>query len=175
MSKEPKPLTQKAKLAIARAIIDKYAIDEPFTAEDLKVLSDITGTELSEAYRRRNPEFPNDTRHLHVLAFDWHEPQQWSWRKAIKYGPKPGPEAEARRALQKRLLALRQSIRGDLRDFKESADPYCCALCAATMDLTVDHIKPPFHFIAMEFIKLHGNFALKEIQGMSDGFADDDL
>ena len=69
-------ITQKQALTEARAMIDRYRVDQPFSAADVTRLSDLSGTELRYVVKRKNPAFPRDVRHLHVMAYDWTEPAQ---------------------------------------------------------------------------------------------------
>ena len=168
--------TLKSKLDKARRLIDHYAVDEPFGSECLKELSELTGTELRFAVKRFNPQFQSDTRHLHVTAYDWDEPVQWSWRSAIQIAHARDPE-EARAAKQrhKLLFALRDAIRPGMRDFRSACEPTECSVCGSTEQVTTDHATPPFIRIALEFIELNQAIRLREVQGCGDLIADDGL
>lgn len=169
-------MTLKDRVARIRAIIDLYPLDTAFSEAHLAELSDLTATELRSAWRRINPIFPNDTRHLHVLAYAWTEPNQFSWRSAAKLaGSKKPAEAVRQRQRHKRLFALRWSIRHDLHDFRAAAEPKNCWVCGSVDNLAADHHRVPFISIAEEFLKLHPQFALRSISGAGDVIADDDI
>ena len=180
MSSQPEAVVRKqpllAKLERAREIIDCYPVDQPFEAPHVDEFSELSGTELRALIRRRNPKFPGDKRHLHALAYDWTEPQQWSWRTAIQIAHARNPEeARAARERQKVLLALRYAIKADMDDFRHAQYPYECAGCGATDDLSTDHKTPPFSVIAAEFLKDHPSIGLRDEQGHSGVIADADI
>lgn len=175
MSAVRKP-TLAGKIARAREIIDTYAIGAPFSATDLAELADLTATEIRSAQRMLNPMFSADPRHLYVIAYDWTEPQQWSWRSAIEDAHRKDPvEAIRQRQHQKRMAALRHAVSYDLRDFRLSVTNPSCAVCGNTEDLTTDHMEPTFIEIAMAFLKLHPSFALRKVRGCCDLIQDMDL
>jgi hypothetical protein len=165
--------TQKAALQEARDLIDSNKLDVPFCCADLKRLSDLSGTELRYAVRRANPQFPNDARHLHVLAYDWTTPDQWSWLHAIKIAHARDPhEAHKARLRGKQLCALRYAVQRDLDDFRSAVWPQECALCGGSADLTTDHVAPCFVEIACNFLELHGPIELRRVRGCGDLIAD---
>lgn len=175
MSAVRKP-TLAGKISRAREIIDGYALGAPFNATHLSELADLSGTELRAATRHSNPMFPADPRHLHVVAYDWIEPQQWSWRSAIEDAHKKDPvEALRQRQHQKRMFALRHAVRMDLRDFRMAISDPACASCGAIDDLTTDHISPAFIQIAMQFLDRHQHFELRKVRGCGDLIACMDL
>lgn len=160
----------------ARAIIDRNALDVPFGDDDRTRLADVTGTELRFVVRRRNPEFPNDTRHLHVLAYDWTTPAQWSWRNAILIDRNRSPEESARMRLhQREQQALRFAIRDDLRDFLDAQWPAECAACGSGDNLTADHAGAPFIEIARSFLETHRPLELRSAAGIGDVIASMDI
>lgn len=168
--------TLAGKISRAREIIDSYAIGAPFSCADLKELADLTQTEIRSACRMANPMFPADPRHLHVIAYGWTEAQQWSWRSAIEDAhKKDAVEALRQRQRQKRLFALRHSVRHEMRDFRMGMDHPDCAICGSTEDLTTDHVEPAFIEIALGFLDVHPHFALRKVQGCGDLFESMDL
>lgn len=168
----PARCTQKQALAEARAIIDRYRIEQPFSPSDLARLSELSGTELRYVIKRKNPTFPSDNRHLHVLAYDWMELGQWSWNQAIKiaFARSPAEAIESRRR-GKLLFALRRSIQADLNDFRCAQADQCCARCGSPDTLTTDHVAPPFIRIALDFIASHPDIPLTKVQGDGDRIA----
>ena len=147
-------------------MIDRYAVGEPFSDDDLADLADLTDTELRHVVRGKNPMFPADKRHLHVTAYDWLRPQQWSWRGALEVAHARDPEeARANRAYQRVMFALRFAVKDDMKDFRTAQDPAECAVCGDDDDLTTDHVKPPFIAIAREFLKFHPAIELRTVQG----------
>ena len=157
---------KKAVYEAARALIDTQPMNVPFDDEALSAFSLLTGTALSMAIRRRNPAFPSDPRHVHVLAYGWDEPQEWSWRKAIDAAYARDP-AEHRRTLQlqEQLRAMRFAVRSDMREFRDAAEPQECSGCGATEDLTCDHAGTPFIRIACDFMAQRGLLPLKSQPG----------
>lgn len=168
----PKPITKKALIERAREIIDRNQIDVPFSADDLIEFSEVTGTEVRFAVRRINPTYP-DPRHVHVIAYDWSEPRQWSWVKAIRIDRDRDPaEASAMRRRTNEQRALRESVKDDLREFRECCEPQVCEQCGSVDDLCADHLHPPFIDIANEFLNHYGPIELAEFPGSSDRIAD---
>jgi 5-methylcytosine-specific restriction endonuclease McrA len=172
----PRRQTLLSKLERAREIIDCYAIGQPFAETHVDEIAELSGTLLRGLWRKSNPLYPNDKRHVHALAYDWLEPEQWSWRTAIQIAHARDPqEARQARERQKVVLALRHAIKSDMEDFRHSQHPYECAVCGASNDLTTDHKKPPFSLIAGEFLKDRGPIALRDVPGHSGIIADEDL
>jgi hypothetical protein len=158
----------------ARVIIDKNVRGVPFNSDDLKRLSDITGTEIYFAVKRKNPFFPGDLRHLHVIAYDWDEPTEWSWRQAIEiFRDRDPQEALEMRQHQRVWRALRFSIKGVMREFVLSAD--VCAVCGDFEDLTCDHTNPPFITIAEEYLSTYGAPELVDCPGAGKVIKDLDI
>lgn len=165
-------LTQKAALQKARELIDRYGRDIEFLPCDLTMLSELTGTPIFFAIKRKNPSWASDRRHLHIKAGADTEAHQWSWRRAVEIHHARAPEE--RKLVWKRfkvLRALRQSIQPDLANFRNAQVNPRCYECGGIDDLTTDHIAP-FHGIAMTFMFVHPALALKEIPGRSDGLSD---
>ena len=136
--------TKKAREQTVREIIDRNILDVPFSTEDTAHLADACQHDIAGAVRRVNPQFPSDTRHLHML-----EDGVWaakSWRKLIYPINK---EQQAKRV-------MRHCIIHDLMDYMDAADDKRCANCESLDDLTVDHVAPPFDDIANEFILFYG-------------------
>lgn len=158
----------------ARSLIDRNEIDVPFPPEDLAEFSEITGTDLRYAIRKINPLWRKDTRHIHVIAYDWTSPGEWSWRKAITYRDRDPVEADRARLRFNVLAALRHSIRGDLQDFRDGAEPRHCWSCGQPDDLTADHHIRSFISIAEEFLDLCGTPELRPLPGSTDVIADID-
>jgi 5-methylcytosine-specific restriction endonuclease McrA len=172
----PRRQTLLSKLERAREIIDCYAIDQPFEHCHVDEIADLSGTLLRALYRKRNPLYPKDPRHVHALAYDWLEPEQWSWRGAIQIAHARNPEeARAARERQKILLALRYAVKPDMEDFRDSQLPYECAVCGSIADLSTDHKKPPFSLIAGEFLKDRPVIDLRDVQGHSGVISDVDI
>lgn len=171
-------LTLKAKKAIARQIIDRYQVGQPFNEVDLQRLADLTDTELRYAVRRKNPTFPSDPRHIHIIGYDWSEPREWSWNKAIVFAHARDPEeARATRERQQVMSALRLAVKADMEDFRVAYEPQECAAywCRSTEDLTTDHVKPPFIAIARAFLELHPVIELRSVPGSGCAIACPDL
>jgi 5-methylcytosine-specific restriction endonuclease McrA len=165
--------TKKSLVERARLIIDRNQLDVPFSAEDVAEFADVTGTHIRFAVRRRNPAFPKDPRHVHVIAYDWTSPQEWSWVKAINISRDRDPEDALRmRRHQREQQALRYCIAKDLREFLDSQWPAECAACGSTDHLTADHAGTPFIHIAREFISLLGPIELLDTPGMGATIAD---
>ena len=159
----------------ARALIDRNFYDQPFNAEDLTEFCEITNTVLLWACRKRNPAFPKDPRHLHVMLPGWEAPMEWSWRKAIiiDIGRSPEEAATTRRK-QSEDRALRFAIRDDLREYLEARWPTACAVCGCGREeeLTVHHARIPFQAIAEEFLAKVGPLRLESRAGCGDLIAD---
>jgi hypothetical protein len=137
-------ITKKWRMEKAREIIDRNFMHVPFGFDDLTEFSFVCGHEITGAVRKINPEFPNDHRHLHTeIDGVW---AARSWRKLIT------PLSE----LQRAKTIMRAVIRTDIREYMESAEPQECAQCESVDDLTVDHVAPPFDYIAAAFIEENG-------------------
>ncbi len=166
--------TLSEKLARARAIIDSNPYDIAFNPGDTNALSRLSDTHLIAVYRRKNRAYPTDKRHLHVIAYDWIEPQQWSWNAAIKIAHSRDPvEARKTRLMQRQLGALRQAIAPDMADFRAAATPKRCTRCQSEQDLTTDHYAPPFIAIANDYLREFSP-ALAEGEGRGAVFAQQD-
>lgn len=168
--------TLHSKLVRARAIIDRYGLNQPFVEPDLQELADLSDTELRFAVRKDNPMFPSDRRHLHVRAYDWLEAQQWSWRTAIQIAHSRDPEeARENRKRQQIMFALRYAVAADMADFRHAQSVNECAICGDDFDLTTDHVKPPFIAIAREFLGARPEFSLRRVAGCGDLIASVDV
>lgn len=158
--------TLAAKIALARQIIDRYPVGQPFSDTDMQQLADLTDTELRYVVRQKNPMFPNDHRHIHIIGYDWLTSQQWSWRQAIQIAHSRDPdEARANRDRQRVMFALRFAVKADMDDFRAACDPSECGVCGSLDDITTDHVKPPFIAIAKEFMQLHPVIDLRPVPG----------
>ena len=143
-------LTKAARLAAARAVIDRNMIDVPFSSEDVAEMNSILGTSMSGFVRKFNKEWPTDPRHLYALTGDgW---QMLSWVKRIN---QPSWEQQAKRA-------MRAVTRELLTEFKESQPrPHVCEECkevckgkgrdASTADET-----PPHDDMVNEYVAIYG-------------------
>ena len=170
-------VTKKSRLERARALIDRNLYDQPFSAPDLAEFCELTNSALLWACRKRNPTFPNDPRHVHVLRAGWTTPAEWSWLKAINIdlGRSPEEAAEARRK-HNELDALRFAIRAEMRAFLDAQWPAAaCEACGTTDDLTTDHAGTPFHTIAEAFLAQSGPLQLKPLAGAGDVLADPEV
>ena len=137
--------TKKWRKEKAREIIDRNALDVPFSEADLREFADVTGSDIEGAVWTDNPQFPSDPRHVCVLIDGkW---RAWSWNKAIDQNVTP--ESEAKRV-------MRFIVREDMKEFKESVKPLECANCGATDNPTVDHANEPFDNIANAFMQQYG-------------------
>jgi hypothetical protein len=168
-------MTQKAALAKARDLIDSYCLNNEFCPAALAILSDLTGTPIHYAIKRKNPSWPSDKRHLHVMAGADTQAHQWSWRRAVEIHHARDPDE--RRLVWWRfkvLRALRQAVQPDMDYFRKAQVTPRCAECDAIDDLTTDHWEP-FHGIALTFLLNYPNLALREIPGSSDGIADSEI
>ena len=172
---KPARVSKKSLIERARAIIDRNEIDVAFSANDLVEFSEVVGTEVRFAVRKVNPTYP-DPRHLHVIVYDWDRPNQWSWVKAITIdrGRDPEVAAEMRRRVND-LKALRQSVREQLQEFRDSYEPQQCEICGVEDDLCADHLDPPFIEIANAFLSQFGPIALEPYPGCCDRIADPDV
>jgi hypothetical protein len=175
LSALPKQTVQ-SRIDRVREIIDSYPRNKPFSKAHCAELSELSNTEIRFAVKRRNPMFPKDERHLHVTAGDWPEPQQWSWREAIRVAGARNPEAaRANRKRQKLMFALRYAVKPDMDDFRAAAEPRACRVCWFAEDLSTDHIKPPFLEIATAFLERYPDIELREVQGCGDLIASVDI
>lgn len=162
-----KPLTKKARIEKARAIIDRNVLDLPFSAEDLAEFIEITGMKhITGAIRRVNPTYPNsDPRHVRVIKDGVEEAQ--SWVNSIR-GKKPNAHLQQ---------ALRIAINPCTKAFKETVKDQNCAHCGSDDYLQVDHVDPPFQAILEAFIEhKDGRIELKnEVNGIGWEMADMDV
>ena len=150
-----KKMTKKFRMEKAREIIDRNEIDVPFPDDDVEEFAAICQHPITAAVRRRNPEFPNDYRHLHTeIEGVW---AARSWRKLIT---PLTPEQQAK-------TIMRSIVKEDMKEYLSSASPQECMNCESLDDLTVDHVHPPFDDIALEFFGIYG---IPEIEIPDDNF-----
>lgn len=132
-------ITKKYRTELTRTIIDRNVMNVPFSAADTELMNDTLGTSFDCFMRKRNPQYPSDTRHLHGSTFG--EYQAFSWLKAIS------PVSD----IQDVKKVMRESIAPCLREFMESQDEPACEHCGTTERLTVDH-NPSFDSIALSYL-----------------------
>lgn len=175
MHNAERPRTQKAALAEARAIIDSYPLNKSFARKDVMRLALLSGSRLIMAVQRVNPLHPTASRYVRVIHEKGGVEEDWSWPKAIKraYAKNPGVTRE-KQLHDKVVAALRRAVQPDLNAFFTSQKYPVCMKCHAAENLSVDHLKPPFHVIAKEFLELHPvqRISLLEVQGHSGFLAD---
>lgn len=137
-------LSKDKRIGIVREIIDRNKIDVPFSEEDLKEFCDACYYHVDGVVRRINPQFAMENRHLHMLIDNKWQPK--SWRKLIS---PLSADQEVKRV-------MRNAVWKEMKDFFNSVEVKICEFCDSTENLTVDHIAPPFSYIADEFIDLFG-------------------
>jgi 5-methylcytosine-specific restriction endonuclease McrA len=139
-----KPLTKKARMEIARSIIDRNQMDVEFSAEDVAEMAEICGYPYEGCVIRQNTEFPNSTRHLHIkVNGEW---SPWSWSKDIK----------GRNLLADTKAVMRREVQPHMAVYMEHSLQHECRLCGAANDLTVDHENPPFIKIVESYVDAFG-------------------
>jgi len=140
LNKKSGVLTKKARIDMIRARIDANAMGIPWSEIDVDFFNLVCGTVFAGIKRMRNPSYPSDPRHIHVHNgnLEWHE---FSWNKAIN--------GEGLRPVHK---VLRDAVADDLRAYRADNAQNGCEKCAAVVDLTTDHVDPPFFEIAEQFI-----------------------
>ena len=169
-----RPKTKTAALAEIRELIDRFSTGEVWSDEARERLSAITNTDLKYVVKKENPEFPSDNRHIHVVAYDWTAPAQWSWRKAIDAAyAKDLEKYQLEKQFQKNIAALRVAVRGHMRAFRDQSAEQICANgnCRVPYDITVDHVGEPFISIASDFLKSR-DIKLYQKDGIGDVMAD---
>lgn len=136
--------TKKLRIELTQQLIDRHKIGQYFDDDAIEELSRLLCCCVEGAYRKVNPQFPSDPRHL-VTKIDglW---DARSWRKMIQQTATP--ESEAKRV-------MRFLVRDDMQEFKDSVEP-ACAQCGAESDLTVDHVDPSFIDLADAFFITYG-------------------
>jgi hypothetical protein len=172
-----RPKTKAAAYAEVRELIDRFSTGEPWPDEARERLSAITNLDLKYVVKKENPEFPSDNRHIHVLAYDWTSPAQWSWRKAIDAAyAKDLQKYHLEKQFQKNIAALRVAIREQMRAFRDQCAEQICANenCGTIYDITVDHLGEPFISIASDFLKAR-SIRLVQMDGIGDVMADADV
>lgn len=158
--------TKKARIERAREIIDRNDYGIPFNDDDLAEFSIVTGCELRYACRAIDPHYATNDRHVVVLAYDWVEPQGWSWRKAIQIGQ----EDIAQHIRVRYNQVMRDAIREQMVEFSKTAEKACGA-CATTEFLTVDHVWPTFSRLASEYLSEVGALQIEEHEGSGFKFS----
>lgn len=141
---KPKRITKKWRMEMARLIIDRNFIDQPFPASDVFDFAEICQQPITGAIRKINPQYPSDPRHLHTEIDG-----QWAARSWREFIMPSSPKVRAKKA-------MRHVVVEDMRDFLSSVTPAECAMCGTDNDLTVDHVAPPFDDIANAFIEERG-------------------
>lgn len=158
-------ITKKYRKQRCREIITSYDPDVYFWPYDVEEISELVGVKLNAAMRRVNPRFPKDNAHLYVAYEEDGEMTSFSWVNCIY------PKSER----QKRHVVMRESIACDIEDFRATAGAECEA-CGNTAFLQVDHLSPPFSWIADEFLSENGEFEITRTpDGVGNMFADIEL
>ena len=140
-----KKLTIKLRREMMREIIDSQPFNVDFPPELLDVVNALLHTDLIRIQRRKNPEWPNDQRH--IWATPVCDPDYfgaWGWNDSIS----PKPE------LRTIKLAMRKVIQPDLKAFRDVVATQC-EQCGTTDDLTTDHVLP-FDYLAQSFLNKYG-------------------
>jgi hypothetical protein len=139
-----KKVTKKSRLEAARCIIDRNSTFVPFSSEDLAKFSLACCVTIEGAERRPNPKFPQDPRHLYMKmnGEDW---KVISWKKLIV-----GWDQDT--SVKK---VMREAISIDLWNFKKALK-LVCERCGSVDHPSVDHVDPPFNWIAEQFIEANG-------------------
>lgn len=169
-----RPKTKTAAFAEVRELIDRFSTGEIWPDDARQRLSDITNVDLRYVMKKENPEFPSDNRHIHVIAYDWTSPAQWSWRKAIDAAyAKDSERYQLEKQFQKNLAVLRIAVREHMRAYRDQCDEQICAnqSCRTIYDITVDHAGEPFISIASDFLKIR-NIETYQKDGIGDVMAD---
>jgi hypothetical protein len=142
-----KKLTKKARKETVQAIVDRYAIGEAFSADDLTLFNEMCGTSWEGAKHMRNTEYPSDPRHVHVLKGKiW---EAFSWNKAIS------PITDWTE-LCRTMRALAAEIAEQYLD--ETSETECAYSDRGGCNgpLQADHCGVPFDDIAKAFVNEHG-------------------
>jgi 5-methylcytosine-specific restriction endonuclease McrA len=160
-------LTKKARIDQVRALIDRNHYGVPFNDADLKLFSALTECELRYACREIDPNYSTNDRHVVVLAYDWVEPQGWSWRKAIEIG-----QHNIGRHAQTRISqAMRTAVNEQITSFLAMHQRKECEACSSTKSLAVDHVWPPFSHIMNGYIEQFGEPETIEDRGSGFKFS----
>jgi 5-methylcytosine-specific restriction endonuclease McrA len=139
-----KPLTKKARMEAARAIIDRNQMDVEFPPEDVAALADVCGFPYEGCVLRKNVEFPNASRHLHIkVNGEW---SPWSWSKDI----------QGRDTITETKVVMRREIQPHMATYREHSGHTSCQICGEENDLTVDHLEPPFIEIIKNYVAAYG-------------------
>jgi hypothetical protein len=132
-------MTKTQRKELARALIDKQAVDVLFSTDDLAVLNKLVGWEVTAAKRIFNALHPKDTRCV-AISKDGITFEAWSWVKAI----------DGYNFSKNVTYALRQAIQKQMKAYALGSSKYCVK-CGATDFLSVDHKTKAFTKIAAEF------------------------
>lgn len=138
--------TIKAKIERAREIIDTYGLSEKFSDEHVYELSTLTGVDLENVCKIKNPKTKKDDRFLVVRLKG--EPENYigfSWAKRIR-----GKHGDKNYRLRE---VLRNTVWHHLSNFKEHSEKECFFCGCSDDDLHVDHSYPTFDSVVKEWIE----------------------
>lgn len=137
--------TIKDKKEQMRRIIDRYRYHVEFSPEDTQRIRELTGrTDIVRVRKAINPDYPSDTRHLHIESEIVHEWQSFSWNKAI-----------SPLTLESKIKkVLRDEVQYQIDYFKFNAVQKCNN-CGSTDHITVDHKSVSFDDMATDFMRLN--------------------
>jgi len=142
-------ITIRSKVERAREIIDTYRLYEKFSEEHVYELSTLTGVDLENVCKVRNPKTGKDDRFLVVRMRG--EPENYvgfSWSKRIR--GKNGDKAHRTREV------LRNTVWHQLSNFKANSEKVCFFCGCESDDLHVDHCWPSFDRVMREWIEKNG-------------------
>jgi hypothetical protein len=147
---EPK-LTKKRRLEICQEIIDRCPIGAEFPADDLALYNEMCGKNWKAAKHLKNPEWPSDPRHVHVLYEDgaW---RPFSAKKAIS---PPTDWTELCKVMRGLAAELAEEFRQEAEQACAFADRGGC-----NGPLQADHCGLPFDDIALAFV---GDFGTPDL------------
>ena len=119
-------------------------MDVEFSPEDVAALAAICGYPYEGCVIRRNADFPNSARHLHIkINGDW-SPRSWS------------KDIQGRDVLNDTKVAMRREVQPHMAVYREYSQHDSCQTCGKTSDLTVDHADPPFIKIVESYVNAFG-------------------
>lgn len=160
--------TIKSRIDRAREIIDTYGMSEKFSDKHVYELSTLTGVDLENVCKVRNPKTGRDDRFLVVRMRG--EPENYvgfSWSKRIR--GKHGNKSHRTREV------LRNTVWHQLSNFKEKSQKACFFCGCSSDDLHVDHCWPSFDGVMKEWIEREGEPELvKSKSGCGHVFASED-